>query len=88
MNLRLTRRVVPATLLPPGVPPVMASDKKRNKQAKAAKKATRPAGKPFRHPDGDRRRRGGMTADQGTANKKLMQQFEVAPPLPDEPGGA
>jgi hypothetical protein len=62
----------------------MASDKQRRKQAKASKKANQPAGKPFRHPDGDRRRRGGITADQGTANKKLMQQFEVAPPLPDE----
>lgn len=59
----------------------MASDKQRRKQAKAAKKSTQPAGKPFRHPDGDRRRRGGPTADQGIANKKLMQQFEVAPPV-------
>jgi hypothetical protein len=62
----------------------MASDKQRRKQAKATKKSTQPAGKPFRHPDGDRRRRGGITADQGIANKKLMQQFEVAPPTPDE----
>jgi hypothetical protein len=66
----------------------MASDKQRRKQAKA-KKSPQPAGKPFRHADGDRRRRGGMTADQGIANKKLMQRFEVAPPTPDEtPGGA
>ncbi|MEO2091827.1 MAG: hypothetical protein ABGY75_20425 [Gemmataceae bacterium] len=65
----------------------MASDKKRRKQAKA-KKSPQPAGKPFRHPDGDRRRRGGPTADQGIANKKLMQQFEVAPPVSDENPGA
>jgi hypothetical protein len=61
----------------------MASDKKRRKQAKAAKKATQPAGKAFRHPDGDRRRRG-HSSEQAIRNKQLMQQFEVAPPLPDE----
>lgn len=62
----------------------MASDKKRRKLTKEAKKANQPAGKPFRHPDGDRRRRGGPTADEGVRNKQIMQQFEVAPPVPDD----
>lgn len=63
----------------------MASDKKRRKQARATKKANRPAGVPFRHPDGDRRHRGGPNADEAIRNKRIMQQFEVAPPAPDAP---
>jgi hypothetical protein len=62
----------------------MASDKQRRKQAKAAKKASQPAGKAFRHPDGDRRRRGGPDTHAAIKNKQIMQQFEVAPPTPDE----
>jgi hypothetical protein len=38
----------------------MASEKKRRKAAKAAKK--KPQTGPFRHPDGDRRRREAMRA--------------------------
>jgi hypothetical protein len=64
----------------------MASDKKRRKQAKY--KSPRP--KPAAHPDGDRRRRGGPTADQGLADKRARQTFwgipEDPPPgRPDNP---
>ena len=62
----------------------MASDKKRRKEVKAKQKATRPA-KPFVHPDGDRRRRGGLTADQGIADKRARQTFTGG--VPDEPPG-
>jgi hypothetical protein len=61
----------------------MASNKKRRKQARAAKKANRPEGIPFRHPDGDRRHRGHACED-AIRNKRLMQQFEVALPIPDD----
>jgi hypothetical protein len=59
----------------------MASDKKKRKLAK--QKSPRP--KPAVHPDGDRRRRGGPTADQGTRDKRARQQFWGVP-MPDEPG--
>ncbi|MBX9580597.1 MAG: hypothetical protein K2X87_09845 [Gemmataceae bacterium] len=47
----------------------MASDKQKRKAAKKPK----PAGQPFRHPDGDRRRRGepgqGGTVEQAIRDK-------------------
>lgn len=49
----------------------MASDKQRRK---AAKRPSVP-GKPFVHPDGDRRRRGGPSADQAVRDKHARQAF-------------
>lgn len=49
----------------------MASDQQKRK---AAKKPAAP-GQPFVHPDGDRRRRGGMTADQGIRDKRARQLY-------------
>jgi hypothetical protein len=68
----------------------MASDKQKRK---AAKKPPVP-GKPFVHADGDRRRRGGMTADQGIRDKRARQSFaggipaDLPPPqrTPDQTG--
>jgi hypothetical protein len=64
----------------------MASGKKRRKVAKLDRLARQPPTGTFRHRDGDRRRRGGVTADEGLAAKKAMQQGEI-PPLPPEPEG-
>ena len=55
----------------------MASNKQKRKQTKAGKP------KPAVHPDGDRRRRGGMTADQGIRDKRARQTFWGVPV--DEP---
>ena len=63
---------------------VMASDKQKRK---AAKKGPVP-GKPFVHPDGDRRRRGGPSADQAIRDKHARQAFaggmpeDLPPPKP------
>ena len=54
----------------------MAHDKKPNK-AKKSKYASKTG--EFRHTDGDRRRRGGPTADQATRDKKLRQTFGGIP---------
>lgn len=51
----------------------MASDKQKRK---ATKKPRKPGAA---HPDGDRRRRGGPTADQGTADKKARQGYFGVP---------
>jgi hypothetical protein len=59
----------------------MASNKKRRKSAKVVNLNKHPRTGPFRHPDGDRRHRGKMTADEGLANKRAMQQFSASPPL-------
>jgi hypothetical protein len=61
--------------------PEMASEKGRRKAAKVANLKKYPRKGPFRHPDGDRRHRGGMTADEGLANKRAMQQFGAIPPV-------
>jgi hypothetical protein len=53
----------------------MASDKKK---AKAAKKPTAAAG-PVRHPDGDRRRRGGPSAKEAVAFKRRMREAGMPP---------
>lgn len=50
----------------------MASDKKRRKEAKTAKKQATPPTGPFRHADGDRRRR-----DSGTLYRDAMAQKEA-----------
>ena len=52
----------------------MASGKKRRKTARQARKLNHPQTGPFRHPDGDRRHRGGMTYEEGLAIKKMLQQ--------------
>jgi hypothetical protein len=59
----------------------MASRKQQRKAGRRAKKEQNPPKVPGRHPDGDRRRRGGMTYEQGLAQKRLMQQ-----PMPDGVG--
>ena len=58
----------------------MASPKKRRKATKLTRKDRKPGTGPFRHADGDRRRRGGKTADQAVADKRAMQQFGAIPP--------
>jgi hypothetical protein len=58
----------------------VASPKKRRKANKLTHQKRHPRTGPFRHADGDRRRRGGMTADEGLANKRAMQQFGAIPP--------
>jgi hypothetical protein len=63
---------------------LMASGKNRRKEAKLDRKARQPPTGVFRHRDGDRRRRGGITADQGLAEKRARQQG-LLPPLPPEP---
>ena len=64
----------------------MASDKKRRKAAKAKKPAT-PAGGPFRHPDGDRRRpeMGKMVRDAYQTKELLKKIGAVELPADDEP---
>ncbi len=51
----------------------MASKKQRRKAARRARPGPAPA-ENARHPDGDRRRRGGQTYEQGLAIKHLLQQ--------------
>jgi len=51
----------------------MASDKQKRKASKKPRKSGAP------HPDGDRRRRGGYTADQGTRDKKARREFPGVP---------
>ena len=54
----------------------MASDKQKRKAMRAAR--PRKPGTP--HPDGDRRHRGGYTADQGQKDKKARREFSGVPP--------
>ena len=64
----------------------MASGKKRRKSAKVTKaQQQQPRTGPFRHKDGDRRRRGGTTYEVGLANKRAMQQLGA--PVPPGPEG-
>jgi hypothetical protein len=51
----------------------MASKKQQRKSARRAKKGLRPP-HPGGHPDGDRRRRGGETYEQGLARKRMLQR--------------
>ncbi len=57
----------------------MASEKQRRKQAKQAKER-RTGGRQGPHPDGDRRRRGGLTADEALRQKRERQRFPGALP--------
>lgn len=54
----------------------MASDKKKRK---AGKKPAPPAAGPFRHPDGDRRRRGGPSAKEAVKFKRQMREVGMPP---------
>jgi hypothetical protein len=58
----------------------MASQKKRRKAVKLTREQKQPRTGPFRHKDGDRRRRSGLTADQAIANKRAMQQLGASVP--------
>jgi hypothetical protein len=62
----------------------MASDKQKRKAAKKAKPAAPQPG-PFRHPDGDRRRRGGPAYRDGVAAKELLKKIGAVE-LPDDDG--
>jgi hypothetical protein len=63
----------------------MASDKKRRKDAKHKT----PRATPQVHPDGDRRRRGGPSADEAVRNKKAQSSFwDMPPPPPEVPDDA
>ncbi|MFL5244810.1 MAG: hypothetical protein ACJ8FY_22140 [Gemmataceae bacterium] len=62
----------------------MASNKKRRKGIKLTNKQKRPRTGPFRHADGDRRHRGGPTADQVIADKRARQLFEASLPPGEE----
>lgn len=57
----------------------MASDKKRRKVAKAKQQVGNPAAGPPRHPDGDRRRRGGASAKQAIKDKLARREFPWRP---------
>ena len=59
----------------------MASGKKRRKAAKLTKAQQQPRTGPFRHKDGDRRHRGGITYREVMAQKRL-EQLLGAPILP------
>jgi hypothetical protein len=58
----------------------MASDKKRRKSAKQDRKqsAPPPTGL-FRHPDGDRRRRGMFRVDEAIEQKRLSRMIGLPP---------
>jgi hypothetical protein len=62
----------------------MASRKSKRKAERQARKQQTPRTGPFRHPDGDRRRRGGMTYEQVMAIKRKLQQTEVLPGAEEE----
>ena len=59
----------------------MASDKKRRKAAKQARKKDTPVTGPFRHPDGDRRRR--FDVRQAYRDKELLQKIGLPPTVDD-----
>jgi hypothetical protein len=60
----------------------MASGKKQRKAAKLTREQQQSRTGPFRHKDGDRRRRGGPTYDEVLARKQAMQTMGQ-PILPD-----
>jgi hypothetical protein len=62
----------------------MASD--RRKRAKKSKYATKSG--EYRHSDGDRRRRGGASADQAIRDKRARQTFGGGIPSDDPPPAA
>jgi hypothetical protein len=62
----------------------MASRKSKRKAERQSRKQQIPRTGPFRHPDGDRRRRGGMTYEQVMAIKRKLQQTEPQPGAEEE----
>jgi hypothetical protein len=62
----------------------VASDRPR--KAKKSKHATK--SREFRHADGDRRRRGGPTADRAIRDKRARQTFGGGVPADDPPPAA
>jgi hypothetical protein len=62
----------------------VASGKKRRKQANVVRKRQRPPSSVFRHPDGDRRRKGEPTYEEGAAQKHTMQQLGATPPTSND----
>lgn len=62
----------------------MASGKKKRKAARATDKAQQAPAGPFRHPDGDRRRRGGVRVEDAIAQKRMMQELYGAPEPPGD----
>jgi hypothetical protein len=65
----------------------MASDKKRRKTIKRIREQEMPPVGPFRHRDGDRRRRGGPSAKEAVAWKQRMREFGGLIPPVDESEG-
>ena len=62
----------------------MASGKRKHKAERQARKQRFPRTGPFRHPDGDRRRRGGMTYEQVLEIKRKLHEAESLSITPDE----
>jgi hypothetical protein len=62
----------------------MASDKKKRKATRQVRKQQLPPTGTFRHPDGDRRHRGGMTAREALAIKRKLQQADAITPSDEE----
>ena len=54
----------------------MASRKRKRKAERQTLKQRYPKTGPFRHPDGDRRRRGGMTYEQVMEIKRKLHKAE------------
>lgn len=65
----------------------MASDRKRRQALKRLRELQSPPTGPFRHRDGDRRRRQGPSAREAIARKRWLQQFGGYPPPDAEPEG-
>ena len=63
----------------------MASGKKRRKAANQARKGRRPAGVPFRHSDGDRRRRDELTAVLKALKQRQAFEQQLGGAVPPEP---
>jgi hypothetical protein len=62
----------------------MASGKKRRKAANRARKGRRPAGVPFRHGDGDRRRRTEMAATLKALKQRQALEQQLGGAVPPE----
>jgi hypothetical protein len=63
----------------------MASDKKRRKAVRQAQKQRQGRTGAFRHPDGDRRRRGGERVEDAVARKQAMQRGFIIPASEEDP---
>ena len=63
----------------------MASGKKRRKAANLSRKGRLPRGVPFRHSDGDRRRRAEMAAAVKALKQRQALEQELGGAVPPEP---